>query len=700
MTLRGIACLAAVCLATQAQAAPDESATSNDYGNIGLLQTPNARFSGGGELRVGYASAKPYNVTFISAQPFDWLEATFRYTNFSFSGVDGGPFVRDGFLDKSFDIKLGLLAETELLPAVAVGIQDLGGTGLLASEYVVMSKRWGDFDLSLGAGWGRLGARGSFRNPLISLNHGFAEREGFGGGQTGDLGGEFELEQLFAGERMDAFASVRWAPADSRWSVAVERDGNDYSLEPFGNDLPTDLPVNIGANYQAPTYGLRLGWVRGNQLTFSLYLANDVSQSAPKPLDPPPTPVAETYAAPDSQNRSTAVSSSIDDATFRAIRQALQRQHIQLLRAESAILGWQLNVWVTQGRYRNQAELHDRVARTLSMLADRHVARFQIISVAGGLERSRVKIDRATVQRVASRGGALGSGASQAEPTVVSLAPVVEDPALPDSFLDVSWFTGPRYRQSGGDPDESYRAGLYWQFGADKPFDPYLSLSVRAEVEVVGNIDEIERESDSLLPRVRSDIAEYNRQGKHGLRRLELNYIRPITSEWWWRVSAGIFEEMYGGIAGEVLYRPHAQHWALGVNLNRVRQRDFDQRFDFRDYEVTTGHLTAYRSFPKLHLDTQVSVGCYLAGDCGGTVIAARVFDSGARFGVFATKTDVSAREFGEGSFDKGFFIVFPFDLFLPRSSRASFGLSFRPLTRDGGQKVNSGRNLRFAGGH
>ena len=72
----------------------------------------------------------------------------------------------------------------------------------------------------------------------------------------------------------------------------------------------------------------------------------------------------------------------------------------------------------------------------------------------------------------------------------------------------------------------------------------------------------------------------------------------------------------------------------------------------------------------------------------------ARVFDSGARIGVFATKTDVSSEEFGEGSFDKGFFFSMPFDLFLPKSTRSSIGLNFRPLTRDGGQKVSDGWRL------
>jgi hypothetical protein len=56
--------------------------------------------------------------------------------------------------------------------------------------------------------------------------------------------------------------------------------------------------------------------------------------------------------------------------------------------------------------------------------------------------------------------------------------------------------------------------------------------------------------------------------------------------------------------------------------------------------------------------------------------------------GAWATKTDISAEEFGEGAFDKGFFVVIPFDLFTTSPTKSRGGIAFRPLTRDGGAKV------------
>ena len=151
---------------------------------------------------------------------------------------------------------------------------------------------------------------------------------------------------------------------------------------------------------------------------------------------------------------------------------------------------------------------------------------------------------------------------------------------------------------------------------------------------------------------------------------------------------------MYGGVAGELLYRRSTSRWAVGLDVNRVRQRDFDQQFSFRDYEVTTGHLTGYFDLPFYDMSARLSVGRYLARDKGGTLELSRRFASGIVAGVFATKTNVSSEDFGEGNFDKGIFIVLPFDLFFAKSTRRAVPIVFRPLTRDGGQRVRDGIGL------
>ncbi|MBT6978148.1 MAG: YjbH domain-containing protein, partial [Rhodospirillaceae bacterium] len=63
-----------------------------------------------------------------------------------------------------------------------------------------------------------------------------------------------------------------------------------------------------------------------------------------------------------------------------------------------------------------------------------------------------------------------------------------------------------------------------------------------------------------------------------------------------------------------------------------------------------------------------------------------REFKSGIAVGAWATFTNVTAEQFGEGSFDKGLYMRIPFEAFLATSTLRGGSLSFRPLTRDGGQ--------------
>jgi membrane-associated phospholipid phosphatase len=150
----------------------------------------------------------------------------------------------------------------------------------------------------------------------------------------------------------------------------------------------------------------------------------------------------------------------------------------------------------------------------------------------------------------------------------------------------------------------------------------------------------------------------------------------------------GMLEPMYGGVGGEWLYRPWQSRFALGVDVNHVQQRDFKQNLGFRDYAVNTGHATLYWDTGWNDLQVNLSAGQYLAGDAGATLDVKRVFSNGVALGAWATKTNVSAEQFGEGSFDKGIYVRIPFDVLSPRSSAGSGTIVWNPLTRDGGARL------------
>ena len=87
-----------------------------------------------------------------------------------------------------------------------------------------------------------------------------------------------------------------------------------------------------------------------------------------------------------------------------------------------------------------------------------------------------------------------------------------------------------------------------------------------------------------------------------------------------------------------------------------------------------------YRNYGSIPFDLKLTAGEYLAGDIGSTIELSRSFSNGVNFGVFATFTDVSAEQFGEGSFDKIFFNIPIYGNFI--------NYTWRPLTKDPGARL------------
>ena len=54
--------------------------TYSNYGITGILEMPNARFMAEGSMRIGFSSSYPFEYTYISATPFSWFEASYKYT--------------------------------------------------------------------------------------------------------------------------------------------------------------------------------------------------------------------------------------------------------------------------------------------------------------------------------------------------------------------------------------------------------------------------------------------------------------------------------------------------------------------------------------------------------------------------------------------------------------------------------------------
>ncbi len=554
---------------------------------------------------------------------------------------------------------------------MAIGLQDFIGTGLYGGEYVVGSKRFGPWDVTLGLGWGRLGTMADGQNPLAAVSPRFETRP-----RDVGQGGSINSVHVFRGEDAAFFGGVEYS-LPAAWGVEglrakVEFSGDALRDERGGWPARTtglrgeaQSRVNYGLQWSNGWLDAGLGWLHGSDLMFRVSARLDPARPPEVGRDPPPALGARPLVVADPE---AAVREALRAAGFRPVAVRIE--------------GASARIAVAGGRQRRLSQAAGRVARAVQAHLPPEVERIVLSWRQAGVEVARLVLARAAME-AAARGE--GSAEEMYFSTPLQAAGA-DDFGLMDGGAGFSWGVEPRVSTLLGDPSRTLRWQVATVVGARAEFGHGLALAGSLSRTLAGNLAGAPP-SDSRLPRVRSEVARYAREGETAVPALYAERIWGLGPDVFARTTAGYLEPMFAGLSGEVLWRPHDRPWALGAEVARVGQREYDQRLGMRGYQVTTGHVSAYADLPWFGMYGVARAGRYLAGDWGGTLELGRRFDSGIEVGGFATITDVPFKTFGEGSFDRGIYIRVPLDIF-GIETRAVTPMTIRGVTRDGGGRL------------
>jgi len=664
--------------------APLPPPSLNFYGTPGLLDMPSAEMMPDGQFATSYSWFGGQGRFNLSFQALPWLSASFRYNGIRTNGAQIAGF--DTYYDRGFDVRARLWREGRWRPEVTMGLQDFAGTGIYAAEYFVATKRFdtpalggsprpGKLKLTAGLGWGRLGSHGAIGTT--------GTRPAF---VPGDTGGELSYDQWFRGD-FAPFGGIEWQ-ANDRWGFKAEYSSDAYVVETGApNVFERKSSLNFGAEYQAsPRTRLGAYYLYGSEIGLTAQIQLN-PYHAPTPMSvPAPLPIVP---------RSDWVTSQADWSGDWAQSQDSQlalRDQLEVLLAQDGLIleSLQLDsgtaeVRFRNTRYRSDAQAVGRAARMMSRMMPASVETFRMVPVRSGMGLSATVIRRSDLEALEFDANAADAllavtGITGAAP--LSDAALRSEDLYPAFSTSISPYASPAYF----DPARPFRLDVGVDFKASYAPAPGWIMAATLRQRLAGNVKG-GRASNSALPHVRTDQALYAQYGST-LENLFVGRNWKLSPDLYARSTLGIFESMYGGVSGELLWKPVASPLALGIEANYVVQRDYDQQLSFLDYKTFTGHASAYYELGGGYR-MQLDAGRYLAGDYGGTFSLDRTFANGWKVGGFFTLTDVSAEEFGEGSFDKGFRFTIPLDWMLGKPSRNAFGTTVRPVQRDGGQKVH-----------
>lgn len=651
----------------------------NSFGVPGMIDMPTAFGRADGELGFTVSHFKKQTRNTLTFQLTERLSGSFRYSILSDVRRDPGSAVQPERYDRSFSLQYRFANEGRYRPAMAIGINDIVGTGLYGGEYFVASKTFTPtIRATAGIGWGRLGSHNGFSNPLSSIfGSDFDTRSSSDDG----LGGTFEADTWFRGDAA-FFGGIEWQATD-RWRLTAEYSSDAY-LREDGAAFDHKSPFNFGASYQYnDRLSLDLRYLYGSEVGVQFsYAINPKKSRFGSGLDNAPPPIL-----PAARGRGPEAVALMSPEFTDIARQALAEEGIAL--DGMKVDGKVLRVQVRNDRYGTSSQATGRTARILSRIAPARIKNFDIRLAAEGMPVTSVILRRDDLERLEFHPVApdLLRVNTQIVDATESLPPIEE------RYPAFTYGIEPYITPSFFDPDEPLRADAGLALSGRYEPRRGLVLSGRVNQKLFGNLDEGTRESTSVLPRVRSEAYRYYKGGDTTIPELTAAYFFRPGDDVFGRVTVGYLESMFGGVSAELLWKPQNSRLAFGAEVNYVKQRDFNQLFGFQDYETFTGHASAYYDIGG-GFQGQLDVGQYLAGDVGATLSVGREFENGWRVGAFATVTDVSAEDFGEGSFDKGIEVTIPIDWITGRPSKTKINTTIRPVQRDGGARLNVSNRL------
>lgn len=665
--------LASLALGTALVSAPtlaEMSGTLNLNGATGLIDMPSGDAQKDATFSFSTSLVGPITRSTISFQFSERLSGSFRFQTWrDWDTLIPGDSEES---DRSIDLRYQVLKEGRIAPALTIGLQDLTGQGLYSSEYVAATKTFGDkVKVTAGLGWGRLGTDGGIGAP-------------FGSRPPVDPTGVPNTDQWFRGEAAP-FAGVEYKVNDN-WTLKAEYSSDAYVLEDEERGLiERDSPFNFGVEYQRSPY-MRFGAysLYGSEFALAFHIILDpksratggIVGKAPAPVKARPARAAD----PEAYDGGWVTQPDAGPILRQNLAKRLAKDGIAV--EDLAYTADTVQVRIRNGRIDAGSQAIGRTARALSHVMPASVEVFEIVPVVNGIGVSKVTIRRSDLEALEYTADNASLLRQRITVTDAGPAPAwsIGDEELYPKFR---WSLRPVVRLS-----EPMEGDVGLRLSASYDMAPGWVLAGSIYKQLASNRDL--STSSSTLPHVRTDGSLYTEFGDPALEKLTLAWFARPAENLYSRVSVGYLERMHAGVSGEVLWKPVDSQLALGAELNYTKQRDTDGGlgFDEYDYDVVTGHVSAYYDFGNGYLG-QLDVGRYLAGDVGATLSVDRVFANGWRVGAFATVTDVSAEEFGEGGFDKGVRITIPFNWALGSDTRRGFDLSFRPNGGDGGARLN-----------
>lgn len=601
-----------------APASPAQRAHAQVLGPLGLITTPNARMDDTGTIRAGVSTLDPYIHAHLGLQLAEPLYLSLRQSA-EISGLNDDA----KRLYPGLDIKLRLLPEGPYHPALALGFNSALGHKNMASEYLVASKRYQDWDFSAGLGWGRMGSAGQIKNPLSLFGSHFKKNRSSDGENPNGP------DDWFTDRDIGLFAGVSY---DTPWveglTLSAEWGADRYYAERnrFGYDAPA--PWSLGVHYTpTPWINLSTGLVGGEKIMASLTLQNALKKWPGKlfkrdqQIEEPLRPYRTHLNAPaDMEIAAERSDLTLYDTTTTPTR-VQTRLDLPPFYSTPRAVGLALPY--------------------ISNHAGDSIEGLEVRPVYRGLNGPLLRLNRRNVTN------AMGhhSGSPQEIWHSAEFNPDPTDEPLEQGRKNKATHHALRLvldqqlSLSEDDHGVLTRTSALLEGQSSTSYGLLGGMGLR--INLAHNLGHLQQYRPPAALPVRSNIDAFA-DTRLALDRAYVGYARTLSPDLHAAITAGYLEEMYAGAGGDILYRPFGQTWALGAEAFLALKRDpySNLHMGLNGDRVLTGHFKAYYEFPDTSTTLEARLGRYLNEDIGGTLALNQEFDHGLKVRGHITATN------------------------------------------------------------
>jgi len=715
------------------------AATPNHGGQSGYINMPSAVVEPDGTFSVGYSYDSPYGQTWVTSSILPFMQVTGRYVSITgipaFGNNQSDPEYGKGYgryKDKVVDGKLRLWTEGEWMPSVAVGATDLFGTELFKGQYIVATKTFGatkNIEASLGYAHRRpdglfAGARWTptklprwsmvaeydatnYSIDYLATHTGAAARR-----KGGSVGIEYRwgwLALQAARSRdhfsVNAFVSIPFGerefipklfepayfvddknppprPSKEEWhrdagygadlvNALVKQDYKNVRVEQDGNVFALTL-----TNSRISNLGRAVGRAARTAVAFTPAGVTTLRITYTK-LDQP----VATYEFFDLPKLNDYFAGKIDRKVF--LDAVLLRYP-----EKSDVIRDNKQDWL-QEFLDQPAPAKTAAAPAVVPLAPAAMAASPVVISGSNIPTAEIPVPAVVKEANAVKNdGKLAVGVG-VDGDVVQVKSLDREANRFKIAPKVGFFFN--------DPSGAFRYSISAVANYDRRLGEGLYLNSAASLQLLETVSGVKQASNSNLPHVRSDVAEYLRGGRFSLSRILLNKYDNPAERVYTRVSAGLYEDMFRGAGGQVLYLPKDSRWAADLAVDALQQRGFKGLFDSRDYKTVTAIGSLHYRLPH-DITVTARAGRFLAKDTGVRMEFKRRFQSGIEVGAWYTHTngnDITTPGTPSKPYqDRGIFLSLPLNSMLPMDTQSTAGFAISPWTRDVGQMVGSPGDL------